>query len=321
MDVRKCGVHDDPHQAQEEGDQPHRRYLLCEALPPPGLESIGSESGRFNDFQERILPAALLTKLTCISWNIEGKASVDQNDDLHSNDWTIAALQETGRTFSAGGHAMRQTRGLFSDRTTTTLLVHRSISGAILYWGGLASPWVVLVVDPIVFGFGGIAILSVYLPCVTSNAVTSDERWQPALFALYHDWSEAASKADQVIMLGDFNVSGLAAYLMASRGEEQDNYFIHDDRRDLEHSGRPDDSLAFLQHAGLRVLPPDTGFEPTFVPWGEYQYRRSLIALFSAPPGETHQSDHTWFSRNTGLQRRAILRCASLFLNKDTRAC
>lgn len=113
---RPC-MHVARHLAQAE-DQPHRRSHLSEALPPLGSDSPSSETGRLEDAQGRILPAALLTKLICKSWNIEGKTSVDQIDDLQSHDWTIAALQETGRSFSAGGHTVL----LVSSRTALPLL-------------------------------------------------------------------------------------------------------------------------------------------------------------------------------------------------------
>lgn len=73
---------------------------------------------------------------------------------------------------------MKQLPVLSSQRMATTLLINRAISGAILRWGGLASPWVVLAVDPAVFGCCHIVIMSVYLPCVTSDSTLSEERWQ-----------------------------------------------------------------------------------------------------------------------------------------------
>lgn len=68
--------------------------------------------------------------------------------------------------------------------------------------GRARAPWVVLAVDPTAIGFNRAAIISVYLPCVTSDATLSEERWQESILALYQDMAEASSQADKVILLG-----------------------------------------------------------------------------------------------------------------------
>lgn len=116
---RTSSMHVARHLAQEE-DQPHHRSHLSQALLPLGSDSPGSEINSLEDIQERILPAVLLNKLICGPWNVDGKTNIAQTDDLQSHEWTIAALQETGCSFSAGGHTARQAPCLFTDRSTTT---------------------------------------------------------------------------------------------------------------------------------------------------------------------------------------------------------
>lgn len=56
--------------------------------------------------------------------------------------------------------------------------------------------------------------------CATTDPVLSEDRWQEAMLALYQDKVEASSMADGTILLGGFNVSGLAVEVMAGHNSE-----------------------------------------------------------------------------------------------------
>lgn len=53
------------------------------------------------------------------------------------------------------------------------------------------------------------------MPCVSTRA---DNKWEEAMYLLYKDFAEAKAAEDQVVLMGDVNVSSLAEYLMTAGG-------------------------------------------------------------------------------------------------------
>lgn len=125
---------------------------------------------------------------------------------------------------------------MHTPRISSTLLIRRNVSEALLQWSGDASPWVSLAVDPTMFGYSRVAILNIGLPCVASGGAESEYRLQQALLSLYHEYSEASQAADRSILMRGVNVSGLAARLLAGFEETPEEPCIQDKRPDLEHS-------------------------------------------------------------------------------------
>lgn len=99
------------------------------------------------------------------------------------------------------------------------------------------------------------------------------------MFLLYKDFSEAKAAADQVVIMGDVNVSSLADHLMNAGGylvadvgrptvrDEHDvRLATFPARRWEEHLQRGDDFLDFLSSHSLHALLPEGGFATTYVP-------------------------------------------------------
>lgn len=143
-------------------------------------------------------------------------------------------------------------------------------------------------------GFSIVAVMSCYMPCVSAR---TDNKWEEAMYLLYKDFAEAKAAADQVVLMGDINVSSLAEHLMTAGGhlfadigrpavheEQTDNFNGFPARRWTEQLQRGEDFVDFINSHGMRALIPEGGFSETYVPWNSHVMPKVLDYAFLLKP-------------------------------------
>lgn len=225
--------------------------------------------------------------LSTISWNIEAKGTLDALEDVQCHQWDVLLPQETSKSFSAGGHIVNLKVGSH-NASGTTVVIRNRWAKAVREWGGERFPWNILQTDEQMFGVSTIAFMSCHMPCMSNSH--SAEKWEEAMFLLYKDFADAKAAADQVVLMGDVNVSSLAEYfttagrhLSAEVGRPTDHGTLEQEleasfpaRRWGEHLQREEDFVDFMTSHGIRVVVPTHGFVETYVPWNSQVTPRVL---------------------------------------------
>lgn len=117
-----------------------------------------------------------------VTWNIQGKANLHNVEVLDKPRWSMLALQEASKKFTADGHVMKTTR----EMVDTVLVAHRRLAARVVCLSGIETAWVAIGFD----NRSTYPALHFSLVIYPTNG-GSLEKWEQAIRALYKDIQDA----------------------------------------------------------------------------------------------------------------------------------
>lgn len=210
--------------------------------------------------------------LSIVCWNVEGKSHLSDLDIPVA--WDILLLQEVSSSFTAPGHVLKRANGA-AHRLAVAVVVHRRHAAKVTAWGGERFPHVYLQELDMV-------VSSVYMPSISR----SSEEWEDAIRELRSLTSVIAQRDALLVVAGDFNASWLADSL--GSGAHERPLAVH--RRMEESVQRASDLLSWLDdNRQFRIVVPEGGIRPTFVPYNIEQQSKVLDYIFCGGSGQKKQ--------------------------------